>query len=167
MKFKYNINKNFYKMYGEANYLVINKKRYLKGFNKPIKNYLTEVINMGIISLFLALLSLFIKKIVLNYLVLLLFIIYIVYGYIALFSYLNYKKSNHKGEIIIDKNGITDNSDINITFPWDKIELIGITKNMLAIVLDSPFVIILEPNLKIIKEIEKYKEVRIIKNKQI
>jgi len=165
MKFKYNIKNNFYKMYGEANYLVINKKRYLKGFNKPITNYLTEVINIGIISMILAIISLFIKKILLNYLIILIFIIYIFYSSIALFSYLNYKKTNHKGEIIIDKNGITDNSDINITFPWDKVELVGITKNMLAIVMDSPFVIILEPNEKIIKVIEKYKEVKIIRNK--
>ena len=76
--------------------------------------------------------------------------------------YFIYRKDNHKGTIIINEDGITDKSDITITFSWDKVELIGITKNTMAIVTDSPFVLILEPNNKILDSIKKYKDVKII-----
>lgn len=90
-------------------------------------------------------------------------LVFLIYTIFALISYFKYKNSNHKGEIIIDKNGITDKSDINVTFSWDKLELIGLTNTTLIIVLDSPFVIILEPNEKIISEIKKYKDVKVIR----
>ena len=166
MKFKYDIKNNFYKMYGEANYLVTYKKKYMNGFNKPIKNYINNDIYLTVSSVILFIITKLVRD--LNFLVIPLFMAFIVSVLLLLLSlsaYYKYKKDNHKGEIIIDENGITDNSDINITFPWEKVELIGVTKNMMAIVLDSPFVIILEPNNKIIKEIHKYKDVKVIENK--
>ena len=163
MKFKYDIKNNYYKMYGEANYLVANKKRYLKNYNKPIKNYMNKDL-LTFILLILLIPALYNIK-GLNWCVITLFCIFILYLIIIIINfrmYLIYKKDNHKGTIIINKDGITDKSDITVTFPWDKVELIGITKNMMAIILDSPFVIILEPNNKIIEEIKKYKDIKII-----
>ena len=79
-----------------------------------------------------------------------------------MFSYNNYKKQIHKGSIIINKDGIRDKSDIDITFSWENIELIGVTKNTLIIIVNNPFVIILEPNDKILSVIKKYKDIKII-----
>jgi len=163
MKFKYDIKNKYYKMYGEANYLVAYKKKYLNNYNKTIKNYINTLFTL----LFLNIILIFFWLIIGNkYIISLLIftgLVFLFYTIFALLSYFKYKNSNHKGEIIIDKNGITDKSDINVTFSWDKLELIGLTNSTLIIVLDSPFVIILEPNEKIISEIKKYKDVKVIR----
>jgi len=163
MKFKYDIKDNHYKMYGEANYLVSQKKRYLNNKKPKIKNYMNLQITKYIISMILLILSIILG---LGIWVIAFFIISILYFFIIILnnvSYKTYKNGCHKGTIIINEEGITDNSDITVTFSWDKVEFIGVTKNTLAIILDSPFVLILEPNEKIIKEIKKYKDVPIIK----
>ena len=163
MEFKYDIKNNYYKMYGEANYLVAYKKRYLKNYNKPIKNYLNKDLYTFLLTIIL-IISIYILN-GFNWYVLLLICIFFLYLIILIINfrmYFIYRKDNHKGTIIINEDGITDKSDITITFSWDKVELIGITKNTMAIVTDSPFVLILEPNNKILDSIKKYKDVKII-----
>jgi len=161
MKIKYDIKNNHYKMYGEANYLVMHKKKYLNNFNKKIRNYFDL---FYIITAILYLFSILIEIDIISKFLFILSTILLFYIFMAYQAYIVYKNSNHKGEIIIDEYGITDKSDIIVSFPWDKIELIGITKNTLAIVTNSPMVLILEPNEKIIEEIKKYKDIKVIRS---
>mgnify|MGYP003318079839 CR=1 FL=1 len=49
MKFKYNIPKNTFKMYGEANYVFTHQKEYLTGSNKKIRNLFIDPILLSII----------------------------------------------------------------------------------------------------------------------
>ena len=53
-----------------------------------------------------------------------------------------------------------------ITFPWDSVKLIGVTKNMMVIISDSTTIMFLiEPNEELIEEILKFKDVKVIRNK--
>lgn len=165
MKIKYDIKNNYYKIYGEANYLAINKKLYLKNYSGKIRNVSNLLI---IISVMIYLMIIVFDFLNITFIFNFLWLIFVVVLYL-IFVFLgglkNFKRENLKGEIIINKDGITDKSSIIVTFTWDKVELIGLTKNALIIITDSPIFLILEPNEKIITEIIKYKDVKIIKNK--
>ena len=90
MKFKYDTFKNSFKMYGEANYVYLYQKEFLKGTNKKIKNLYYEPILLTVI--------LFILNIILKLLnapiadaVNVVFVLSIIYIFYLLMGYLNYK----------------------------------------------------------------------------
>ncbi|MBE6156305.1 MAG: hypothetical protein E7161_00970 [Firmicutes bacterium] len=164
MKFKYNIPKNTFKMYGEANYVFVHQKEYLTGSNKKIQNFYIEPIVLSIILFILNIIFNFINESIAD-IINVIFVLCIIYLFVILISYFNYKNNLRAGELKVDKKGITDISDIIITFPWYKVKLIGITNNMMVILSESSTIMFLiEPNEELLEEILKYKEVTIIRN---
>jgi len=90
-------------MYGEANYLVMHKKKYLNNFNKKIRNYFDL---FYIITAILYLFSILIEIDIISKFLFILSTILLFYIFMAYQAYIVYKNSNHKGEIIIDEYGI-------------------------------------------------------------
>lgn len=164
MKIKYNNPKNTFRAFSEANYVVYNKKKFLDGSSKKIKNLYCGPIVTTIILFVVVIVFNFEDKIIEELINILFFCSYI-YLIIILTFYNIYKKNLKDGVFMVDKKGITDISDIIVTFPWDTVRLIGVTKNMMVIISDNPsLVFLIEPNEKLMDEILKYKEVKIIRN---
>lgn len=163
MKFKYYVPKNTFKMYGEANYVFAHQKEYLTGSTKKIKNFYFGPIMLSIILFISNLIFTFINESIAD-IINVLFVLSVVYNLIILVGYLNYKSNLTSGELKVDKKGITDISDITIIFPWDKIKLIGVTKNMMVIISESKTIMFLtRPNEELLEEILKYKEIKVIR----
>ena len=165
MKINYNLKHNYYKMYGEANYLFAYKKQFLYGTKTKIKNILTYFVGFIASAFLLLYFSRFINSNIIRLVSSILCSISCIVFAISFFAYSENRKHNSVGTITINKSGITDVGAITTKVSWDKIELIGITKNTLVLLIkDSPILILLEPDEKVIKEIEKYTPAKIIRN---
>lgn len=162
MKIKYDLN-NYYKMYGEANYFYCYKKQYLNGKKSKINNLHTTLIKYVIFSFLLLVLSGFIKNDIVAFFADTLFYSTCIMFYFSLLIYFQNKKYNTKGTLTINKSGITDVSTITSKISWDQIELIGLTKNVLVLLVkNSPVMILLQPNKEVLDEIKKYTDSKVI-----
>ena len=167
MKIRYESTKNFFKSFNEANGIMMKKNSIIKNPSKKIKGFLNIIIfNIFLTLVFIILLtSIFVhNEIIYSYVmnigigVLSL----VVYYYLMSFSenYSAIKKSRKPGYLIIDSDGITDESDTGITvkFNWASIELITITKNAITVIGDSIIFLFvdIEDKEKVAKQIKKY-----------
>ena len=164
MKFDYKIPDQKFKMYGEANYVFMNQQKFLNGVLKKIKNFYYEpialVIILFILNIVLRIINAPIKDVV-N----VIFVLSIIYLFTLFISYFNYITNLKEGVIKVDKKGITDITNIYVTFPWETIKLIGMTNNMMVILSEnSQIMLLLEPQEQLLEEILKYKDIKVIRN---
>lgn len=162
MEIKYDLTKNYFKYFNEAQGVFI-KRNNLKD-NQKITNYITYFIYNIILSMvvyFINVIFLFHKSNILYTLIefvcfMLFFLsIFCIINFICV--YFNSKKAIHKGIIKVDEFGITDYSEdgVNIGFSWDKITHIVVNKNTITIIQNSNFPIIIFISINDLEKIEK------------
>lgn len=177
MKIKYNITENFYKYLDVALDIFINKKILQKNPNKKIKSYTKKGLDYLLITFLIFITGIFIYSINNSEIFLKVFsniiglIVALILGYYIVFFllYLPNKKKIHSGILTINKEGITDVSDDDLTIKigWDKVELIVVMKYELVIVTKCSWFIFadIENQDDVIKGIKKYnQDVILIKN---
>ncbi len=173
MRIKYNLEKNYFKNYNEANGAICLKRKLAEKPQAKVRSYLTVAYTYCLALLIFAIVLLFWSSYfeftlfmeMASFLIgasIFLFFFYFIWLYACSSLEINSKK----GEIVISEDGITDeNSNGNkITFSYNNIKAIIITKNLIVFSLSMPFMFFI-PNknkTKIIKEIKKYSDVLII-----
>ena len=179
MIIEYDLNNQYLKCYNEAQGIMVNKNRVLRQKSNTVNSYLTQgFIYLIITIIFILLITIlnktniikdiiFLLKISVSFLIILL----IIYFLLFIFSYNKVKNNNHKGYLIIDEKGITDNptSGKIITVPHDKIKAVTTTKNTTTIITDGKYFFFVNKELykDIIKEIKKYNNDLLIINERM
>ncbi len=173
MKIKYDMTENYSKYYNEAQgcfqyktKLKDNKnfkvRTYTSGFNLK---FLPIICLLVVMEIMLSLLGAdFYKNLYIGV------TIYVLVFYIVVmltyFSTLKLLKGSKKGEIIIDKEGITDSSNgVVIQLKYEAIDMVVVTKNTITVIPKKQTVIIFAPNDKkdkIISAIQKNSKVLVI-----
>ena len=164
MKIKCDLTKNYFKVYGEALNIAHHRYQVFKTHKINYLNYYLKVILNFIIILLLSSLLLIFKT---NE-CLILFTIFLTMNLIILLShiirlitiYIYHHGKHFKGEIILDEEGLTNQSyyDIKITFNWSKIKAIVIGKHSITFLTDTPFYfyVSLSEKNKVIASLEEY-----------
>jgi len=171
MKIKYDLSNNYFKYFNEANGVGFKKKSLLKNKGK-IEKATTILIKNFIIFFLISILFIY-GSVTYNYKILMTFgeiYMMISFCYIYLLGFLFYKSkskvNNHKGELIINKDGIRDESSDKkiISLSWNNIELVAVTNNTITIITNLPILFIINNDRKeeILKEIKKYSNVKIL-----
>ncbi len=170
MKIKYNLECNFYKAYDEMLGITSSKKLVYRNENRMINNYTKE----GFKFIKYAILE-FILMIILNIfptpsslIELMNFCFAITVGgiaayYVTFFSLYSIERNrSHKGEILIDEEGILDTSDdkIKIGIPWHYIECVIITDNIICFIskVVASICINTEHYNEVMEALEKYQD---------
>lgn len=146
MKIKYDMSKNFYKIFNEAQGIFARRRRiykyYENGIIIKVQPYSSNLL-MSVICIILAWIILgftYYNYGMENILDTIMFIILIcgslytviIYGMFWL-TYFNRKNNDNNGEYIFDENGITNNIEIyTVTYKWDKIESIIVGKSVIV-----------------------------------
>lgn len=173
MKLKYDMCDNYKKHYNEAQGMLILKNILKKKDSTKIKTY-TTYYNTNFLFLFFVLFlgsvvfSLikydFLKKLC-NELILIAIAVYLFVMLVYFLSLIS-NKDNKSGELIIDKDGISDKCNgLLVQISYEHINMIVVTKNTIVIIPDKKTIIIFIPNNekeKVIKSIKKYSNVTII-----
>ena len=162
MKINTSLSDNFLYYFDEARGFAIHKKRILK--RKDLK-CLSFIQSKAIIFIGLLVFSL-IFALIENYFMFsvslfVLSILYLIIVIIRVSSSYNYRKKRvPNNTIIIDENGITDESfyDIKITIKWSKVKAIILGKYTVTILTDTPiyFYFDISKKYEIINEASKY-----------
>ena len=134
MKVEYDIKNNYIKYYNEANGIVALKEKLKKNPNKKVRGYLSYI--------------------TLNFLVY--FIIYFILNILCV-------NLETVSRFVLYLTFKTDNG-IKITVPYEQIELVVITNDLIVFVTKTPIVLFINNKNKdeIINEIKKYSEVQIL-----
>lgn len=172
MKVEYDIKNNYIKYYNEANGIVALKEKLKKNPNKKVRGYLSYItlnfLVYFIIYFILNILCVNLETVSRFVLYLTLFIVGVYFFMIGLFfiTALNNKIHSMSGTIEIGEEGISDKTDngIKITVPYEQIELVVITNDLIVFVTKTPIVLFINNKNKdeIINEIKKYSEVQIL-----
>ncbi len=169
MKITSNMSNKYLKHYNISKGIALNKKRILKHNTIKVPTYLTSVLITIFLLLIFTIIFHYIDKshiITIYFLVSLIF--YITYSITrTIWSYNFKKKKDFINEIILDENGLTDQSfyNIKITLNWDKLKAIVIKKETITILTDTQlyFFFDLKEKEEILKTISKYtKDIKII-----
>lgn len=169
MKLKYDSKNISFKEYNIAQGIAVFKKMYIKNKNSKIKSFIGRLFEYG-----LTFIICFIVLDILAYRLENIFIwkvakLSLVLGFLSIilplfsisFAYFKFTRNNYsKGMIIIDNDGITDDTKDNlvISFKWEGINLLIIYRSLLIVVGNTPLFLLvkLENEEKVKKEILKY-----------
>lgn len=162
MEIKYDLTKNYFKYFNEAQGVFI-KKNKLQDDIKVV-NYLTNFMYNIVLAILIYLINVIflfhkfnILYTIIEFLCFMLFFlsIFCIINFICI--YLNSKKVIHEGIIKINDFGITDYSKdgVNIGFSWDKITHIVVNKNTITIIQNSNFPIIIFLNIELLEVIKR------------
>lgn len=169
-KVKYDMSKNYFKCYNESQGMMINKKQVLKKKNKKVFGYLEQGLLFLLYTIIISILSKLLWFLdaenvfsdILSVFVALLLVWIAIYYVAFLIAYIHEKKKSHKGELIIDEDGITDISEekVKVGLPWEKIQGVVATKTTVTIITNSPvyFFVGNDEKEKLLKAIQKYQE---------
>lgn len=177
MKIKYDMSDNYFKYYNEGQYIYAKKRKIKDKKNFKIKSFSTSLLQNSIFAIILWSCSLifliFEKSLFYNIFFFYTSFLVVIQIILDIYFFVNFKKINisvHKGLIIIDENGITDNSEsgFNLSVPWDRVDVAVIGNNTITILLKTnDYLFILPISIKedIIKALKKYNaEISIIGN---
>lgn len=166
MKIDTNISRNYFSCFDEARGVALHKKSVLKNRKSKTLSYIQGKI-IGFVLLFLlSLLFAFLCRFncymvwlpCLTYLITIIYAVQAVISTMGIYSFR--KKRGFKNTILIDENGITDESyyGIKMIFKWEKITGVVIGKRAITVLTDTPVYFYFDISKKedIIKAIEKY-----------
>lgn len=165
MKLKTRVTKDFYKYFDEARGIAIQKRKVLKNKNSSCFTYTQIQLIVFIIMLFLGLFFMLLGKInykgyIIGSVIFILSICYVVCSIASVIGYYKFRKNCVKKPLLIDENGVTDESfyDIKMIFSWKKILGIVITKNTVTFLTDTPIYFYLDKSSQndIIELAERY-----------
>ena len=166
MKIETNISKNYFARFDEARGVALHKKSVLKNRKSKTLSYTQSRLIVFIILFILSILSCFLPYFnlclfILPWLMFLITFLYLIYIIIDITSvYIFRKRMQFSNTILIDKNGITDESyyGIKMIFNWSKIKGVVIGKRAITILTDTPiyFYFDISKKAEVIKAIEKY-----------
>ena len=166
MKIETDISNDFFHCFDEARGVAQHKAKILQTKSARPLSYLQGKIVTVCILLLMSAVLLFlgcinIRFITASWLIIILAIIYLLHALATIIVIHNIrKKQNFKNSIIIDKNGITDESyyGIKMIFSWDKIKGFIVGKYTVTILTDTPiyFYFNISKKDEILKAIEKY-----------
>lgn len=166
MKIDTSISKNYFTLFDESRGVAIHKKSILKRRKSNTLSYLQGklivFILLFILDIFFAFLCRFNCYMVcftcLTYLITLVYLFCTVINIIGIYKFR--KKQQFSNTILIDKNGITDESyfGIKMIFRWEKITGVVIGKYTVTILTDTPiyFYFDISKKKEVIKAVEKY-----------
>lgn len=166
MKINCDVSQNFFKCYSEARAVAGQKKKILKTKKVGKINYIMQMILIYLAILLFSTLLLFLHNFWLCIIIVFVItadIIYFSYGTAKVFMlYFFRKKMNFKSSIIIDEDGLTDQSyyGIKMIFAWKKLKAVVIKNNSVTILTDTPcfFYFDIAEKDNILKAILKYKK---------
>lgn len=166
MKIETNISKNYFLRFDEARGIAFHKKNILR--NKQNQS-ISFIQTKGIFFILLLILSILFSYLpyynpylfMLPFLMFLITFAYLVSTIVELIGVYHFrKKQNFKNIILIDKNGVTDQSyyGIKMTFAWNKITGVVVGRRTVTILTDTPIYFYFDISKKddIIKAVEKY-----------
>lgn len=162
MKIESNMKNTYLKHYNIAKGIAVNKKQVLKNKTIKVPTYLiSALITIVLLTIFLVIFCLIDKSKIITILYLTMLIVYIFYVIIrTTWSYNFKKKKNFLNEIILDEEGLTDQSfyGIKITLNWSKLKAIVIKKQTITILTDTNLYFFFDINEKeeILKAINRY-----------
>ena len=165
MKLKSRLTKDFYKYFDEARGIAIQKRKVLKNKNSSCLTYTQIQLIVVAIMLTLGLVFMSLGKVnyrgyIIGSVIFILTLAYIAICIVSVVGYYNFRKSCSKKGLVIDENGVTDESfyDIKLTFSWKKILGIVITKNTVTFLTDTPIYFYLDKSSQkdIIEVAERY-----------
>lgn len=168
MKIKYDLEKNLYNTFNEAQGIVLFKRSILRNPYRKIDTFTRRgqrLFKYAVIELIIALLFNFIKP---TWMIstFLLYIFAFLAGSLTilavsfLMNYLETKKNGLSGEIQFNKNGILDVKDngLKTGLPWDMVDLIVITDTIICLFTKTSFFYYFDNTVKdeIIESVNKY-----------
>ena len=166
MKIDTSISKNYFGLFDEARGIAIYKKSVLKNRKSKTLSYtqgkIIGFVLLFLLSLLFAFLCTFNCHMVwlplLSYLITIIYLAHAVINTIGIYSFR--KKQKFSNTILIDENGITDESyyGIKMIFKWKKIIGVVIGKHTITILTDTPvyFYFDIAKKEDVIKAIDKY-----------
>lgn len=164
MKIESNVGNNYFKIYSESHGVAINKNKILKAKKSKCLNYFQMILIIFLSILILSILLILLNNcytLSLSILFITFNIVFISLSLLQIISTYFYRKSKKfNNSIIIDKEGITDNSfqGIKMVFSWDKIKGVVIKKYSITILTDTRCYFYFDISNKddIIKSVNKY-----------
>lgn len=172
MKIDTNITNKFFSRFDEARGIALHKKEILKKRKNKSLSYSQRklmgfIVLFGFSFIFMALANfhwLFLK---LSFAMYILANVYIIHALVTVVTIYNFRfRQDFKSEILLDKNGITDESyyGIKMIFKWDKVLGIVIGKYTVTIITDSPcyFYFDISKKDEVLKAINKYADKKLI-----
>lgn len=158
MKIKYDLEKNYFNLFNEAQGIVTFKKDILKKTDKKVLSYTGKCLSYLKIILIISIFTLifyfidnnsFFTKTLL-YLLALIFGLLTIMVVVFIAGYQDAKKRKNSGEIQFSKNGILDvNSEgIKIGLPWNYIDFVVITDHVICILTKAPFFFFFDKSVK-------------------
>lgn len=174
MKFRYDINDNYFDVFNESQGIVtfrqeIEKNPYnVDTYTGKCISYMKVVLVLLVISVILNLINTewFLSKFFLfAFAIICSFVVALIVVFVL--SYFQQKKMFHSGEIKFDKNGILDTSDsgIRIGIDWSLVDLVVIKDKVVVLLTKSNFYFHFDESLidKVLEAVNKYhKDVKII-----
>lgn len=174
MKFRYDINDNYFDVFNESQGIVTFRQELEKNpynvdtYTGKCISYMKIVLILLVISVVLNLINTewFLSKFFLfTFAIICSFVVALIVVFIL--SYFQQKKMFHSGEIKFDKNGILDTSDsgIRIGIDWNLIDLVVIKDKVVVLLTKSNFYFHFDESLidKVLEAVNKYhKDVKII-----
>ncbi len=175
MKISYNFEKDYFKKYNEANGAVYMLKKLEKNHKLRVKTYLNNIFPSALWIFMAGLLIDIIGALTpftiltsiggfLMYFSIFLYLVLLVW----LFACSKLEINSKSGNVIIDASGITDETSNGnkIFLAYQNLKMVIVTKNLIVMAFNNPFMIML-PNtdkVNILNEIRKYSQVTIIDN---
>lgn len=166
MKIDTNFLTNFFTCFDEARGIAIHKRKVLKDKSSKTLSFMqSKLINfiiLMVLSILINLLSCFdYCLVILSYITYIVAYTYIIQALISLICIYNFKKKRQfKNTIVINKEGIIDESfyGIKMIFSFDKIKGIVVGKRSITILTDTPVYFYFDISKKdeVINAIEKY-----------
>lgn len=166
LKIDTSISKNYFVIFDEARGVAIHKKSVLKNRKSKTLSYTQGKIIVFVLLFLSSLLFAFFCKfncymVWLYFLTYLITIIYLAFAVISTIEIYSFReKRGFKNTILIDENGITDESyyGIKMMFKWEKITGVVIGKRAITVLTDTPVYFYFDISKKedIIKAVEKY-----------
>lgn len=168
MRIESNLSNNFFALFDESLSIAKNKRRILKKNKVNKLSYFQFVLLVYIILVILSFIIMFTNLYYLSFIPMFIATIYLVLSLVRVYIiYSNKKEDNFISSVIMNKNGITDESyyGIKMIFNWNKIKAIVIKKYAITILTDTPVYFVFDKSVKddIIKIVNKYnKDISII-----
>ncbi len=175
MKISYNFEKDYFKKYNEANGAVYLLKKLEKNPKLKVKTYLNTIFPIALWIFMAGLLVDIVGALTpltfltdiggfVMYFAIILYLILLLW----LFACSKLEINSKIGNVIIAENGITDETSNGnkIFLAYKNLKMVIVTKNLIVMAFNNPFMIML-PNtdkVNILNEIRKYSQVTIIDN---
>ncbi len=167
MFFDYDLSDHYFKYYDEAYGVNFGKKKLLKHPNAKIGSFLKEMTKilglLFLLFLFIGIIGgedcLEVSASFMSFIIVL-EIFYILVIFIAS----NSKANSKKGRLIVNKNGIIDETDgLRIEVDYVNIDLVCVTKNLVVFICKAPFFIMVKNDQasEIVEALNKYSDVEI------